>query len=50
MNFIEQLFGFAPDAGNGSTEALLFAVLAVIVVSSVTSAQRLVHRLRIGGR
>ena len=50
MNFMEQLFGFAPDAGNGSTEALLFALLTLIVVSRVTSVQRLVHRLLIGGR
>jgi hypothetical protein len=50
MNFIEQLLGFAPDAGNGSTEALLFAVLAVIVVARAASGLRLVQRLRIGGR
>ncbi len=29
MNFIELLFGFAPDGGNGSTE---FAVLTFLVV------------------
>lgn len=32
MDFIEKLFGFAPDGGNGSFEFLLFAVpLAGIV-------------------
>ncbi|CAN5775595.1 hypothetical protein BH18ACI5_BH18ACI5_06680 [soil metagenome] len=49
MNFIEQLFGFAPDAGNGLIEALLFAVLAVIVVARAASARALVQRRRIGG-
>jgi len=28
MNFIEQLFGIAPDAGNGSTEAVILAAIA----------------------
>jgi hypothetical protein len=40
MHFIEQLFGFAPDAGNGSTEVLLFAVLAVLVVTRAARAVR----------
>ncbi len=32
MDFIERLFGFSPDGGNGSFEFLLFAVpLAGIV-------------------
>ena len=26
MDFIERLFGFAPDAGTGSLEFLLFAI------------------------
>jgi hypothetical protein len=29
MRFIEQLFGFAPDGGTGSTEYALFVVWAV---------------------
>ena len=50
MNFIEQLFGFAPDAGNGSTEALLLAVLAAVVVARAVSARRAVQRRRIDWR
>lgn len=26
MDFIEQIFGFSPDAGNGMFEALLFII------------------------
>jgi len=26
MDFIERIFGFAPDGGSGSLEALLFAI------------------------
>jgi hypothetical protein len=32
MDFIERLFGVAPDGGNGSLEAL-YLIAAVIVVS-----------------
>jgi hypothetical protein len=31
MDFIEQLFGFSPDAGNGSFELLCFAALTLVV-------------------
>ena len=30
MNFIERLFGIAPDAGNGSTEAVILAAMAFV--------------------
>jgi hypothetical protein len=30
MNFIERLFGIAPDAGNGSTETVIVAVIAFV--------------------
>ena len=37
MDFIERLFGFAPDGGNGSLELLLFAIpivgLAILYVA-----------------
>jgi hypothetical protein len=31
MDFIERLFGFSPDAGNGSVELLCFAALTIVV-------------------
>jgi hypothetical protein len=31
MDFIERLFGFAPDGGDGSFELLLFAIPLVVV-------------------
>jgi hypothetical protein len=31
MDFIERLLGFSPDAGNGSFELLIFAVLTMAV-------------------
>jgi hypothetical protein len=30
MNFIERLFGIAPDAGNGSTEVVIVAAIAFV--------------------
>jgi hypothetical protein len=33
MDFIEQIFGFSPDAGDGSFELLLFAVPIILIVS-----------------
>lgn len=33
MNFIERLFGMAPDGGNGSTEALMLMGLVLVLVS-----------------
>lgn len=35
MDFIEKLFGLSPDNGDGSTEILWLAVVAVVVVSFV---------------
>ena len=31
MDFIEQLFGLSPDNGDGSTEILWLAVLAIVI-------------------
>ena len=31
MDFIEQWFGFSPDHGDGSTEAMFLGVMVVIV-------------------
>jgi len=31
MNFIEQIFRFAPDNGSGALEFLLFAIPTIIV-------------------
>jgi hypothetical protein len=33
MDFIERLFGFAPDNGDGSTEILWLAVAAIAVAA-----------------
>ena len=35
MDFIERLFGLSPDNGDGSTEILWLAVLAIGIVSFV---------------
>jgi hypothetical protein len=41
MNFVEQLFGIAPDGGNGSFELLLFLIpLAGILLLRVWSKRR----------
>jgi hypothetical protein len=33
MDFIEKLFGLSPDNGDGSTEILWLAVLAIAIVA-----------------
>ncbi len=33
MDFIERLFGLAPDAGSGATEALIVAAVVLTLVS-----------------
>jgi hypothetical protein len=35
MDFIERLFGIAPDNGDGSTEILWLVVLALLVATVV---------------
>jgi cytochrome c-type biogenesis protein CcmH/NrfF len=35
VDFIERLFGFAPDNGDGSTEILWLVVLALLVATVV---------------
>ncbi len=35
MDFIEKLFGLSPDNGDGSTEILWLAVLAIVVAGFV---------------
>jgi len=35
MDFIERLFGLSPDNGDGTTEILWLAVLALIIASVV---------------
>jgi hypothetical protein len=41
MDFIEQLFGLSPDGGDGSTEVLWLAVLAIgIAVIAYFRVQR----------
>jgi hypothetical protein len=38
--WIEDLFGFDPDGGNGTIEWLIVAVLAVITIASAVLARR----------
>ncbi len=33
MDFIERIFGIAPDGGDGSFEALLFLIPIVLIVA-----------------
>ena len=40
MDFIERLLGFSPDAGNGSFELLVFALLTVAVFTIGVLRQR----------
>jgi hypothetical protein len=35
MDFIERLFGVSPDNGDGSTEVLWLAILAIAIVTFV---------------
>jgi len=42
MNFIEQIFGFSPDGGNGFTEACLL-VAVVLVVGIIRARTRSRH-------
>jgi hypothetical protein len=40
MDFIERLFGLAPDNGDGSTEILWLAVTAIVIVGFFDVRQR----------
>ena len=40
MDFIERLFGFSPDAGNGVFEFLVFALLTIAVYTIGAVRQR----------
>jgi preprotein translocase subunit YajC len=35
MDFIERLFGLSPDNGDGSTEILWLAVMAIVIAAFV---------------
>jgi hypothetical protein len=45
MDWIEQLFGFAPDGGDGTLEAVIFIVVAVVVLAAITAATPVGRRL-----
>lgn len=47
MDFIERIFGFSPDGGNGSFELLLFAIPIAGLLILGAAALRRAHR---GGR
>ena len=40
MDFIERLVGFSPDAGNGSFELLIFALMTIAVCAIGIARQR----------
>ncbi len=40
MDWIEQWFGLAPDGGDGTLEAMLVVVVAVVVLAAVTVLTR----------
>jgi hypothetical protein len=46
MDFIERLFGIAPDGGNGATEALWLAGFAAAVVMGLAFGARWLVRRR----
>lgn len=39
MNFIEQFFGFSPDAGSGLTE-MAFLLVPIVIMAAVALRQR----------
>ena len=39
MNFIEQIFGVAPDRGDGSLELMLLGIIVVLLVSALALFQ-----------
>ena len=49
MDWIEQLFGFSPDGGDGTTEAMIVlaacAVLAAVIYWRVPRVRAYVHSL-----
>jgi hypothetical protein len=48
MDFIERLFGFAPDGGDGSFELLLFAIPIVGLAILYVARRRLRRRRETG--
>ena len=46
MDFIEKLFGFAPDGGSGSLEFLLFLVPIAGIVYVASRRRKLMQRKR----
>ena len=51
MHFIEQLFGFSPDAGSGLAEAIVHGGLAAFcVASSIFLRSRSSHNARSSGQ
>ena len=44
MDFIERFFGLSPDNGDGSTEILWLAVLAILVVGFIYYRRRRAQR------
>jgi hypothetical protein len=50
MDWIEQWLGFAPDGGDGTLEAAIVIVVAVLVIAAITAVtpagRRLVGKIR----
>lgn len=40
MDFIEKLFGFSPDGGDGSTELIYLAAIAIILAAVAYARHR----------
>ena len=48
MDWIEQIFGFSPDGGNGSTEALIVVACTIALATLVAFSPKLRVHLRKG--
>jgi hypothetical protein len=46
MDFMERLFGFSPDAGNGSFELICFAILTLAAYAIGVAWQRRIGTTR----
>lgn len=44
MDFIERVFGFSPDGGDGSTEALILLAITIVLMLVAWRRRQRTHR------